>query len=216
MVPIVNAGFEDKFLQNPDGYDPSAPPGWTQIGWEGAVAGTWRVTDDDFRPEIATEGQNVAYTETPWLGYSWVGLQQILDTPFAPGKNYTLTVDVGNSWYYYFSGYKVQLLAGDTVIAEDDNTVHPDWRDWATSSVEYKYDPVNFNDSLVGELLGIRLINLGLNPEAAEWDEWVGVEFDNVRLENDTIPTPEPATILLLGTGLLGLAGVGRKKLFHK
>ena len=202
-IPIVNAGFEDPVLAEDD-WTWLDTPGWTPVGAEGT--GIWNVTLADFDPVMAPEGENVVYTEYSPAD-SANGLAQVLNETFAANTDYTLTAEVGNSWSYYWSGYSVQLLAGGTVIAEDNNTLWPDYMLWDTSTVEYTYDAAEAG--LVGQPLEIRLLNLGIDMDVAA-PSVVGVEFDAVSLSSQVIP--EPGTLALLGMGALGLLAFARRK----
>jgi hypothetical protein len=186
-VAIINAGFEDPSLGGNE-YTGFAPPGWSQIG-SGEV-GAWHVTVADFDPVVAPEGQNVGYAYQDGVTNMANGLAQVLAETLEDDKQYTLTVEVGNSWNYYWPGYSVQLLAGGTIIAEDYNTVWPNYMKWDTSTVVYTYDP---DDSgLVGQPLEIRLLNLGINTDGTAIDNAFEVEFDDVKLNAIFDMNPSP------------------------
>jgi hypothetical protein len=186
-IYIVNAGFEDPEMN--DGTYEYDMPGWEGFGdaWFGnsdpaASGGTYwgygGITPEGENLGIVGGGNAEARLE-PYMA-------QILTETLAANLTYELTVEVGNSPMYDWNGYKVQLLAGGTVIAEDDSYLTPADNTFETSLVTYTSGAT---PAQLGELLEIRLMALGF--ESA--DIYLEVNFDDVTLYYESVMKPSPA-----------------------
>jgi hypothetical protein len=92
-------------------------------------------------------------------------------------------MQVGNTLSYNFAGYQVQLRAGETVLAQDDNSKTITDGTFTNVTVTYVYSPAQ--SDLVGQPLEIRLLPKEY-PGSGSYD----VEFDDVRLTATSGLTP--------------------------
>ena len=184
VIPIENAGFENPKLA--DNESSLFAPGWDLYNPNGLppenIHGCWNPPIEAY-PNEAPEGENIA-----WVWWCFVeedailGLSQTLKATLQANTTYTLTVRVGNSLPFDglpelegFPGYRIELLAGGTVLAVDDNSQVIIEGDTGLSSTKYSAGP---DDPNIGLALSIRLINL-LDDLGAE------VDFDDVMLTAD-------------------------------
>jgi hypothetical protein len=190
----------------PTGSFPTGPPpaGWTAyfagaptpahfIGVLNPGTTADHAPDPPCFPAGAPEGDNVVllYGDGD-AGGSEYGVQQQLADTLQPDTLYTLTVEVGNiascaglvSPYLSFfdldgfPGYRVQLLAGGVVVAEDAGTLTPGEGQFQTATVQLSTGAAPPQQGLP---LAIRLVNR-YQPDVPGVSG-LEVDFDDVRLD---------------------------------
>lgn len=188
-IPITNSSFELP-VTPPDSFIVNAPPnGWSAYGvldFGGRTIGVLNPNTTTLYLDPVPDGSNVGVTFLQPQMNSEAGLQQTLAATLEPLTQYTLTVEVGNLAvgdapfaFNGFPGYRVDLLAGTTVIASDDDTLLPGEGRFLTSTVQLTTGASHPN---LGQTLAIRLVNLDAAPG-------IEVNFDDVRLDATPLGT---------------------------
>ena len=175
-VAISNPGFETPALADGSIQNGNVP-GWT--AYNGGLIG---VIDPSSAADLtaeAPEGENLGLITS---SSTENGFSQTLGSALQADASYVLTVVVANTKFTGgFPGYRIQLLANGTVLAEDDNSQVIAEDSLATRTVTYTYH-AGLHSALVGQPLEIRLLSKGIQP----FEE---IGFDDVRL-NATLANP--------------------------
>ncbi len=201
LIPINNPGFEVNPAP-PNCFVGLLPTGWALYDpngiHDGAVDAVGVLDTLPGGPHFingAPEGSQVALVFLQGdIGGGHVGLQQTLAATLQANTRYTLRVQIGDiasgqgpppcdvfgSFHLDgFPGYRVQLLAGGQMIAEDDNTLAPLLDDGLFMQSTIFHTTVA-NPPQLGQPLGIRLINL--NMIDSPMDPGIEVDFDDIQL----------------------------------
>ncbi len=213
-IPVTNHSFELP-ATGPATFITNAPPtGWAAYGdslnFVGRTIGVLNPNTTVLYADPVPDGSNVGVTFLQPQLNDEAGLQQTVGATLQVLTQYTLTVEVGNLAYdggpfpfTGFPGYRIDLLAGTTVIASDDDTLLPGEGRFLTSTVQVATGATHPN---AGEALTIRLVNL----DAAAGIE---VNFDDVRLDATPLsPCPAiPPVGCKTATPGKGALALGRK-----
>lgn len=223
-ITVANAGFEDTSGQNASfEFTFGQPAGWNfhdpggVIPNSGTFTGTLEPNGVDFFNTTAPEGVKVAILfNSGSEGEGEYGYVQTLADTLQANTQYALSVEVGNiaagtsqnAGFFNldeFPGYRVDLLAGGVVVAQDDNSLTIAEGEFATANVLLN---VGAAHPQLGQPLGIRLVNLNVIPDgytqATSPD--LEVDFDDVVLTATPVPEPASAVLLMVGAAALALA----------
>lgn len=220
IIEVTNAGFEDTSGQTIfNEFTFGVPNGWSihdpnSILGAGIYTGTLEPNGVDFFDTTAPEGVKVAILfNNAREGEGEYGFEQTLAATLEANTRYRLEAEVGNIGSGFasngdffdlseFPGYRVDLLAGNTVIAQDDNFLSIPERQWGTSVVEFTTGDTH---ALFGENLAIRLVNLNQIPAGYNQGNSpdLEVDFDQVVFQSFAVPEA-PVLGMIMAIGLMG------------
>jgi hypothetical protein len=198
-IPVTNGSFETP----PAGgiNTPCAGPGCffstaNILGWTNPPSKSGQLLP-------STSGPNRLFNETapgsgPTSAYVSANgtIEQTVGATVEEGVTYTLTLEIGHVTDSGFGG-SAELLVANRVFTATGTIPTPG--NWSTFTASFTGDFANVGDSIT-----IDLRDTGLDTQG---------NFDSVSLTSSSgPPIPEPSSMLLLGSGVLGLAQVIRRK----
>ncbi len=141
------------------------------------------------------------------------------------GQTYSVTMEASyvaagsnNDWYSSTVRGAIEI-DGSEVWAVENSSPNQTWGAGYVASADWDL----LGDLVAGMPVGPYEATVSLSAYylIGGWAEVVSFTQDVNIIAGDgephgQAPVPEPATMLLMGTGLVGLAGLGRKKLFRK